>query len=264
MVQSNPGHPGADYDRASGSRRAASEVMLWAWSARDAFTAQRSQWLFSRLDHWDASVRFDLLRSVGFIADSAAVSALHSLLRFETESPNCAAMAAYLLEVFSHASTAESSLVMLPSPPIVVMRQWCDILQDLKTGSLNLHSLPWREFEDLIAHVLEAHGWEITPMGYTKDGGVDIVAVRRLAPGIRFSMMVQCKRNSAKRKIGVDVVRQVWAVKSEKGFHQALLATTSAFTRGAKQTAAIWNLELREHQDILAWCSRLATSNEPE
>jgi len=266
--RTNPDHPTANDDRARASRRAAQELMTWAWCARDALTAERRQRLFRCLVHWDSSVRFDLLRGLGFIADSSALPWLHELLRLERESPNCGAMAAALIEAFSQTTAdpdtsreaASSSLIALPPPPIVVVREWRGILRQLSTGRLDLHSLPWKQFEELVAHVLEAHGWEITPMGYTKDGGVDIAAVRPLAPGIRFNMMVQCKRFSAVRKVGVELVRQVWAVKSEKGFHQAMLATTSTFTSGAKETAAIWDLELKDRDDILAWCSRLARS----
>ena len=92
-------------------------------------------------------------------------------------------------------------------------------------------------------------------MGYTKDDGIDIVALRRVAPGIRFRMMVQCKRFAPARKVGVEIVREVWAVKWEKGFHQAMLATTSGFTRGARAKATAWDLELKDADAILDWCS---------
>jgi hypothetical protein len=38
----------------------------------------------------------------------------------------------------------------------------------------------------------------------------------------------------------------------------------TVFTRGAKETAAIWDLELKDHDDILAWCSQPANTGAPE
>ncbi|WP_093111824.1 restriction endonuclease [Variovorax sp. CF079] len=93
---------------------------------------------------------------------------------------------------------------------------------------------------------------------YTKDNGIDLIAVRKVAPDLRFSMMVQCKRFSEKRKVGVELVREIWSVKWEHGFHQALLATTSTFTRGAKQKGELWNLDLRDQAAIADWCTTLA------
>jgi len=41
---------------------------------------------------------------------------------------------------------------------------------------LALDNLSWREFEKLIAELLEADGYSIKLMAGTKDGGVDVVA----------------------------------------------------------------------------------------
>jgi len=95
-------------------------------------------------------------------------------------------------------------------------------------------------------------------MGYTKDDGIDLIAVSKVAPDFRLSMMVQCKRLSEKRKVGVELVREIWSVKWEHGFHQAMLATTSSFTRGAKQKGELWNLDLRDQVAIANWCKTLA------
>jgi HJR/Mrr/RecB family endonuclease len=83
---------------------------------------------------------------------------------------------------------------------------------------------------------------------------VDIVAARLVDPGIPFQMMVQCKRHAASNKVEVSQVREVWAVKSLQGFHQAMIATTSSFTKGAKLQADYWNLDLRDHDAVVQWC----------
>lgn len=153
--------------------------------------------------------------------------------------------------------SASSELVVLPAPPLVVVSEWRDVMNQLRKGTLNLADLGWRQFEDLVARLLENFGWEVTPMGYTKDDGIDIIAARRVAPDVRFNMMVQCKRFAPGRKVGIEIVREVWAVKWQKGFNQAMIATTSAFTRGAQRQGVEWSLELRDRDAILAWCSQL-------
>ncbi len=150
-----------------------------------------------------------------------------------------------------------SELILLPEPKIIITEEWNEILKHISVDSSILYQLPWKKFEDLIAHILSKYHWEVTPMGYTKDDGVDIIAVKRIDPNMKFSMMVQCKRLSKDRKVEVDLVREVWSVKWEKGFHQAMIATTSSFTKGALKKGENWDLSLQDHNCIKDWCSDL-------
>jgi HJR/Mrr/RecB family endonuclease len=104
--------------------------------------------------------------------------------------------------------------------------------------------------------LLERFGWQIEPMGYTKDDGIDIIAIRKIMPDIDIRMMIQCKRFSPGNTVGVEFVKQLWATKVEHGFHQAMLATTSSFTKGAMIKADLWKLELRDHQSMVDWCMK--------
>jgi hypothetical protein len=47
------------------------------------------------------------------------------------------------------------------------------------------------------------------------------------------------------------------AVKWQHGFHQAMIATTSRFTRGAKREAAQWHLDTQDWNGIVSWCREL-------
>jgi len=117
------------------------------------------------------------------------------------------------------------------------------------------------DFEFFVRDVFAAAGWtdlEMTETGKDfahGDGGIDIIAVRRVKPEIDYRMMVQCKKYSKRRKVGVEVVRQVWSVKNDGHFHNAMIATTSAFTKGASDQADSWKLELRDHNAIVDWCN---------
>lgn len=147
-----------------------------------------------------------------------------------------------------------SELMILPEPEIVLISDWRSVISRINRDHAELYNLSWKKFEDLMAHVLEEHGWKIIPMGYTKDGGIDILAVRKVAPGVEFTMMVQCKKYSHNRKVGVSVTKDVWATKWEKGLHHAMIATTSFFTKGAKKKAVSWHLDMRDHDAIVELC----------
>jgi HJR/Mrr/RecB family endonuclease len=149
-------------------------------------------------------------------------------------------------------------IITLPEQRVEITRDWQQIAREVASRQKRLSDLSWRDFEDLVGHILTSFGWSVTPMGYTKDGGIDIIAVRRVEPGLDVNMLVQCKRFAPARKVGVEVVQQLWGVKWQKAFHHAVLATTSAFTRGARRSASMWNLELADHHAIFNWCARLA------
>jgi hypothetical protein len=166
------------------------------------------------------------------------------------------------LEVIADETSADPAYeierIVLPFSEVIVP-PWPNLVSKIAKGSRDLQSLHWKEFEDLMAELLRESGWHITPMGYTKDDNIDIIAVRSVDPDVPIRMMVQCKRNDAKRGVGVSVVREVWATKWQHGFHQAMIATTSRFTRGAKRTALAWQMDLRDASGIISMCKDIAS-----
>ena len=158
------------------------------------------------------------------------------------------------LELVALLGPAENETIVVDVQPLVLPNQWDLLVEEIQNDSRILYSMDWRKFEDLVAALFEKFGWTVQPMGYSKDDGIDIIAARCLQPGIDFRMMVQCKRLSRSRKVEMDIVKQLWATKTEHSFNQAMIATTSSFTRGAKKKAALWNLELKDHTAIVEWC----------
>ncbi|MBV9107897.1 MAG: restriction endonuclease [Gemmatimonadetes bacterium] len=158
-----------------------------------------------------------------------------------------------------HAGRArEDALIHLPSPPLDVTAKWNLLLEEIASARIPLHALDWKAFEDLIARLLERFSWQVTSLGYTKDGGADLLAVKQVNPGVPFEMLVQCKRFAPHRKVGISYVRELWSVRCDRSAHQAMLATTSGFTRGAVRKADEWKLDLRDHDRILDWCRNAA------
>jgi restriction endonuclease Mrr len=121
-----------------------------------------------------------------------------------------------------------------------------------------LRSINWRTFEKLLADILESFGYEIELQRGTKDGGVDLFALRKndaLGPQ-RF--LLQAKRWS--NKVGVEPVRQLAFLHSHLRVTKACLATTATFTRGAWELAHQyrWQLELRDFNGLQEWIKQAA------
>jgi restriction system protein len=105
-----------------------------------------------------------------------------------------------------------------------------------------LLSLDWRQFERLVATLLEGFGYRtrLSPVG--RDGGVDIVADRMTDIGPEL-VLVQCKRFSASKKVSEPIVKQFCMEIGDRGATRGLIATTSTFT-----SVALKYIELKKHR----------------
>jgi len=104
--------------------------------------------------------------------------------------------------------------------------------QLLREGRL-LSELGWREFEKLIAELLQDHGWTVTLMQGTKDQGIDVIAER--IDGILGDIrsIWQAKKYSMDRKVQLRHVRELSAVVEQNRATKGIIVTTSGLTRGA-------------------------------
>lgn len=96
-----------------------------------------------------------------------------------------------------------------------------------------MRELDPRKFEVLIAELLKDKGYEVTLTPRSKDGGRDILAIRRDDVGTALTL-VECKRFAENKPVGVGIVRGLFGVVSEEQASRGLIATTSYFTKGAK------------------------------
>jgi HJR/Mrr/RecB family endonuclease len=147
-----------------------------------------------------------------------------------------------------------------PSPQLsglvqVVSTVNAQLLAHLKRHPQGMYQLTWRQFEELVAELLSSFGWEVELTTATQDGGYDLLAVsRETAPGIRTPWIIECKRYQPANRVGIDIVRALYGVKSSLPGVQALLATTSFFTRGAKEfKASRYDLHLRDYHGVVEW-----------
>jgi hypothetical protein len=117
-----------------------------------------------------------------------------------------------------------------------------------------LHKLSPRKFEELIAKLFENHGYEVTLTPETRDGGKDIIAVYNSPFGHQM-FIVECKKHKEGHKVGVEFVRALYGVKHSGSYTQAILATTSSFTKDAIDFVKPhkYDLLLKDSKDIEEW-----------
>jgi len=118
-----------------------------------------------------------------------------------------------------------------------------------------LRTMDWRTFEVLIARILDKLGFEIDLQRGTKDGGIDIIAVKRQSLFGAHRYLIQAKRWS--HRVGVEPVRELLFLHEHHKATKSCLATTSTFTGGAWRLGAEykWQLELKDADRLLEWVS---------
>lgn len=133
-----------------------------------------------------------------------------------------------------------------------------ELTERMKREPEKIKDLHWREFEQLIAEIMEKRGFktELTPR--SNDGGVDVIAVEKNDLG-SFMYLVQCKRIDDTRSVGPGVVRKLFGVVSERDATRGIVATSSDFDPGAKDTAEQYpyRMSLKNYRGIKEWLEKL-------
>src|ERR1035437_4317447 len=143
---------------------------------------------------------------------------------------------------------------LLFTPEIIpVCLDFRRMIQDVTINPRELLTLDSRQFEELVAEIWRSLGYEAELTARTKDGGRDIIAVRRVEASVRF--LIECKRYSPLNKVGVELVRALYGVRMHEKATKGILATTSTFTRGAKTffDDHMWELEPRDFDGVVDW-----------
>jgi hypothetical protein len=95
-----------------------------------------------------------------------------------------------------------------------------------------LREMDPEDFEKLMAAVFKNQGFDVTRTPFSKDGGVDLILVKKSSVGSLMTL-VDCKRYAQKNKVGVDVVRGLYGVVEQRKATSGMIVTTSSFTKGA-------------------------------
>ena len=117
----------------------------------------------------------------------------------------------------------------------------------------DLRTIDRRKCEELVAELFDGFGYEVELTKRTRDGGKDIIAIKRREVNLKF--LIQCKRPDPGNPVRVSTVRELYGVKVDDGASKAILATTTYFTTDAKLFSGKhrWELDLRDIEHIKAW-----------
>ncbi|MGD9843671.1 MAG: restriction endonuclease [Steroidobacteraceae bacterium] len=127
------------------------------------------------------------------------------------------------------------------------------LIERLRLHPDDLRTVDRRFFEELVAELFVGFGYEVELTKRTRDGGKDIVAVRRKEVDTRF--LIECKRPDPGNPVTVSTVRELYGVKVDDGASKAILATTTYLTEDAKIFVERhrWELEARVFGGLLEW-----------
>ena len=164
----------------------------------------------------------------------------------------------WLLEPISLDKEAEGYPITSEVVRLLEVPPWKEIYRYIAEHPNYLHEMPPRKFEELIAHLFEDYGWEVDLTAPTKDGGYDILAVRRDLP-TSLKVLVEVKRYTPDYSVGVAIVRALYGLRTLHSASQVILATSSHISRDAKrefERVVPWELDFIERDAILAWCRK--------
>ncbi len=116
-----------------------------------------------------------------------------------------------------------------------------------------LYDLEPRLFEELIAELFVGFGYRVELTSRTRDGGRDVVAIKSSPANVKY--LIECKRWSRDRTVGVGVVRQLYGVVEAERATKGILATTSWLTRDARRflRPIEFRLEARDFDGLIDW-----------
>jgi restriction system protein len=134
------------------------------------------------------------------------------------------------------------------------------IIRGLKSRPEDLYSLSPRQFEEVIADLLQDMDYEVTLTQQTRDGGKDILAAKKTELG-DILCLVDAKRYSKSHKIGVSMVRTLLGTLADYQATSAMLATTSSYSRDAHamQEKHKYKLSLKDFADVVSWIQRFGS-----
>lgn len=154
----------------------------------------------------------------------------------------------------------EPELIQLPETQSQITRFSPSIclLEKFRQRVSSLDDLNWRQFEILISELLESDGYEIELMSGTKDGGVDIIAIKDLGELGMFKTLWQAKKYKISRKIGISTIRELADVRNEFKASKAFIITSSFLTSGALERIQRdkYLLGKIDRNDLNAWINR--------
>ena len=115
------------------------------------------------------------------------------------------------------------------------------LLYELSQNPKQLHNLSPYDFERVIAKMFEKKGFSVKITPQTRDGGKDIfIAKNDLCS---FLFYIECKKYNPDHPVGIGVIQRLYGVVSAENATGGIIATTSHFTKPAKDYVKEYQLE---------------------
>jgi HJR/Mrr/RecB family endonuclease len=143
------------------------------------------------------------------------------------------------------------------SEPLIVINEAArlkTIITDIFSDNKKILLLESRQFEEVIAELLRSQGFDVDLTKRTRDGGYDIMAIKKIDHHLPMKFLVECKRYSNK-KIGIEIVRQFMYVVNKQSANRGIIATTSYFTKDAiiEKDANPYLLDYKDKDKVMEW-----------
>jgi len=104
------------------------------------------------------------------------------------------------------------------------------------------------EFERYLGDLLRRLGWSVEPTQRSRDGGIDLKALKTDRVGIETRLYVQCKNQRA--PVSVEIVRELNGVLEPTV--QGIVASPSGFTADARRFAEVCGIQLWDGPHLAA------------
>lgn len=162
------------------------------------------------------------------------------------------------VELLDFTSGEEKEVATSMEPGVIECLVECNakLLLKVQRDPEELDQLPPGVFEELVAKIFQNEGFEterITSWNQA-DGGVDLIAIRKLGSEHPVRFAIQCKRFSRDRRVSAVPIRALAGVLDRFRAHVGVVATTTHFTRPARVEVRrhLWKIHLRDYDNIVA------------
>ena len=106
------------------------------------------------------------------------------------------------------------------------------ILEKIRLRPEDMHQLHSRQFEELVAELMEKRGYNVDLTKATRDGGKDLIIAHQADIG-NFIYYVECKRYAPTNPVGVNLVRELAGTISVDRVTAGIMVTSSYFSPDA-------------------------------
>jgi hypothetical protein len=140
------------------------------------------------------------------------------------------------------------------------------LLEQIQRDRTAIDDLTWRSFERLVAGLLGMDGYIAELMRGTKDGGVDVVAVKDLGTGGYFKSIWRAKKKGVGRKVGLSTIRKLADSRQEFGASKGIIVTSAYLTHGALERVRrdAFTLGKVDRDDLALWVDRMLKPQTPD